>query len=265
MGLFYRKQGTGYPIIILHGLYGSSDNWLTIAKYLSFYFQIWLLDLRNHGRSPHFPTHTYKEMADDVYFFMKENNIVNPIIVGHSMGGKVAMTIARYYPQALSKLIIVDIAPVNYSKYNIADVLIHEHIIDSLLNLNLNEVKQLKDADNLLSSYIKDEKLRLFLLKNLKKEKDKYHWQLNLKVLKQYLPHIIDGFEDWQDVTINIPTYFFKGEYSSYINEKFYAIINNIFKNTEIILVPNAGHWLHSENTEFFVKKVIEITNEYSS
>lgn len=256
MELFYRKLGQGKPLIILHGLYGMSDNWLTVARMLSDTFTLWLPDLRNHGRSPRSETHTYEAMAADMYEFIDTHRIENPIILGHSMGGKVVMKLVDQYPTLTDKICIVDIAPVNYSEFSTIEIKQHQHIIDSLLKLDLTKIVKREDADAMLAEYIKENKLRAFLLKNLhRNENNDFDWLVNLPVLKTSLPHIINGFDGWnQKVISHVDAYFIKGELSAYIRKDFEAIIQHIFPNNQIISVPNSGHWVHADNTTYFVK-----------
>jgi|YNPMSStandDraft_2_1061718.scaffolds.fasta_scaffold05703_2 pimeloyl-ACP methyl ester carboxylesterase len=260
MELFYRKTGNERPLIILHGLYGMSDNWLTIARFLSDIFTVWLPDLRNHGRSPHTNSHTYYEMADDIYHFIKTHNIQMPIIIGHSMGGKLALIFDRKFPNIASKLIIVDIAPVNYSNYGLQEITFHKKIIDSLLKLDVKSLKNRNDADVLLSESIKNQQIRAFLLKNLQRNKEnEFYWLINLPILKTYLPHIIDGFENWtDDFKIQKPTLFIKGQLSQYIRDEFIINIKKTFNNVTIKTIPSAGHWLHIEKTNEFIKIIKE-------
>ncbi len=263
MELFYRKIGNGsQSLIILHGLYGMSDNWLTVAQLLSEKFTLWIPDQRNHGRSPHINIHTYNEMSNDIYSFIKKHNIQSPFILGHSMGGKVALTFAKNYPNIISKLIVVDIAPVNYSQYGTYEITFHENIIESLLQLNLKLLKSRNEADILLSDSIKNQQIRAFLLKNLKRNNEnEFYWLLNLPVLKKYLYHIIDGFGDWENnVNIQTPTLFIKGEFSSYIQNDFFPLIKKIFTNVTIKTITKSGHWVHSDKLESFIEKILTFT-----
>lgn len=255
MNLFYRKLGQGKPFIILHGLYGMSDNWLTVARMLSETFCLWLPDLRNHGRSPRSEMHTYEAMAADIHQFIVSHSIENPIILGHSMGGKVAMKLIDQFPGIVKTICIADIAPVNYSVFSTTEIKQHEHIIDSLLKLDLTKIVKREDADTMLAEYIKEDKLRAFLLKNLhRNENNEFDWLINLPVLKKSLPNIIDGFDGWEHKIINgVSAYFIKGEHSSYIRKDFEPIIRQIFPKNELISVPNSGHWVHADNTNYFV------------
>ena len=167
MNLFYRTYGEGAPVLILHGLYGSSDNWISFAKMLNGNFQLILIDQRNHGRSPHHKTHNYKAMSDDLLKFI-ETNLTEPVhIIGHSMGGKTAMTFASQFPEMVKSLIVIDIAP---KKYHVFDqphpnAKLHLNIINSLKNMDINNINSLKDADKALAHNIGSEKIRSFLLK----------------------------------------------------------------------------------------------------
>ncbi|RYX99620.1 alpha/beta fold hydrolase, partial [bacterium] len=138
MKLFFKKLGEGKPIIILHGLFGSSDNWLTISKKLADRYSIYLLDVRNHGQSPHSDDHSYQAMVGDLSEFIRDNNIEKPIIIGHSMGGKIAMNFAVDHPEVPEKIVVVDIAPKMYQHENKSN-------LEAMLAINLEEIKNLAD------------------------------------------------------------------------------------------------------------------------
>lgn len=260
MELFFRKIGSGYPILILHGLYGMSDNWMSIARILSSKNEIWLPDLRNHGHSPHNAIHTYETMSQDIITFIQTNNIYKPILIGHSMGGKVAMTIAKNNPELLAGLCVVDIAPKNFEINETQDLHSHRHIIDSLCSLELGKIKNREEADEILSNSLPSAMLRAFLLKNLQRTPNGFQWLFNLPVLKKYLPQIAGGFDNnWQQTTITgFPVLFAKGEQSDYITNNDYSHIETIFPSAIIKVIPNAGHWLHAQNSDAFIQALKE-------
>lgn len=260
MELFFRKIGKGYPIIILHGLYGMSDNWMTIARLLSVNNEIWLPDLRNHGHSPHADIHTYESLSMDVVEFIDTHKIHKPIIIGHSMGGKVAMTVAKKNQELIAGLCIVDIAPKNYNIDETQDLHSHQHIIQSLCSLEIDKIKNREEADELLSKYLPSQTLRAFLLKNLQRTSNGFQWLFNLPILKKYLPEIAGGFDNnWLQTTITgLPVLFLKGEKSDYISDSDYSLIEKIFPSATIQLIPNAGHWLHAQNPEAFLQALKE-------
>jgi len=253
MELNFRKLGSGYPIVILHGLYGMSDNWISIARFLSVSNEVWLPDMRNHGHSPHTSIHTYEAMTNDVIEFIHQHQIVKPVLIGHSMGGKVAMNFARTNHEMIAGLGIVDIAPKNYSVFETHDP--HKHIIDSLCKLDLNSIHHRDEADEMLSKDIPSHVLRAFLLKNLQRTPNGFQWLFNLPVLKENLEHIAGGFgEEWnQCIVSGIPVLFFKGALSDYINEQDFPFIEKIFPSSNIEIIPHAGHWLHAQNPDAFL------------
>jgi len=260
MELFFRKIGKGYPIIILHGLYGMSDNWMTIARILSVNNEIWLPDLRNHGHSPHADIHTYESLSMDVVEFIDTHKIHKPIIIGHSMGGKVAMTLAKNNQEHIAGLCIVDIAPKNYNINETQDLHSHQHIIQSLCSLDIDKIQRREEADELLSKYLPSPMLRAFLLKNLQRTQTGFKWLFNLPVFKKYLPQIAGGFdESWRNTSISgFPVLFLKGEQSDYITKEDYALIEQIFPGSVMQTISNAGHWLHAQNPEAFIKAIKE-------
>jgi pimeloyl-ACP methyl ester carboxylesterase len=243
INLHYQVFGQGEPVIIMHGLLGSSRNWLSLAKKLADSYQVYTVDLRNHGRSEHADAMSYIDMAEDIAHFMKICEIGKASLIGHSMGGKVAMTFALQYRDLLDKLIVLDISPVAYQ--NEFDLL-----IESLINLPLQEVETRSDADMMLRDEITDDGMRSFLLQNLIQEGDAYSWRVNLKAIKDNLSSI-GGFP--APVTINslaCPALFLGGVNSDYIQPDHHPIIRKFFSNSLIHTISNAGHWLHVEQPE---------------
>lgn len=249
MSLNFKKLGdNGDVLIILHGLFGSLDNWMSLGKYWAQNHIVYLVDQRNHGQSPHFLEHSYENMAEDLLIFMNEQSIEKPIILGHSMGGKTAMEFAVRYPEKVKKLIVVDIAPVRYEVH-------HHQIIKGLRSIDLTVIKSRKEADEQLSKLIEEFGVRQFLLKNLYwKEKGILAWRFNLDVLaNNILPisehNVVDGmFEK--------PAFFVKGSKSEYILEEHYPIIRKKFQMAEIEEIYGAGHWVHAEKREDFIASV---------
>lgn len=266
MKLFYRKIGEQKPaLIILHGLYGASDNWMNIGKVWAENHEVFLVDLRNHGRSPHSNIHTYDAMRDDVLELMDDNKISKAIIVGHSMGGKVAMCLAMDNPERINALTVVDIAPKNYTFGNDENVARHQKILKGMLNLNLTELKKREDINDILASSIPEERTRQFIMKNLKRTKEQsFVWKLNLQVIADEILNITKGFSD-EEIVRNItgfPVLFIKGEHSKYIQESDTERILSIFPIAEIETVSNAGHWIHSEQPEQLSQMVLEFLEE---
>lgn len=239
MKLFYRHFGTGEPVIILHGLFGLSDNWVTHGKKLAEHFSVFLPDLRNHGQSPHSPTFNYHAMADDLFEFIQDHQLKNPVIIGHSMGGKVAMQFAIEHPEIPSQLIIVDISPVKYPDRDA-----HFDIINTMMSVNFEAVHSRDEVADLLRLSIPDEGTRLFILKNLyRKTRHTFDWRLNLDAIAGNMDYMF-GAIDIEGV-YDKPVLFIKGGKSDYIKPEHYQIIHKLFPNSSIAEIPTAGHWVH--------------------
>jgi len=250
MQLFYRETGQGLPLIILHGLFGSSDNWASVAKRIGEYYKVYTVDQRNHGQSPKSEEFTYTAMAEDLKTFIEENDIKDPVVLGHSMGGKTAMTFALKYPELLRKLIVVDIAPKAYPLH-------HETILEGLNSVKLNQVRSRKDADVALSNYISELGIRQFLLKNLyRNEEGSFDWRINLPVITEKIANV--GEEMQTDESFNKPTLFIRGEASNYVLDEDQENIKALFTRAQVKTIRNAGHWVHAEQPEPFVKMLLE-------
>lgn len=261
--LFCREIGTGVPLVILHGLYGMSDNWLSIARELANHFRVILPDMRNHGRSPHDQEHTYQAMREDVALLFEDLKLKNPILIGHSMGGKTAMFFAARYPERISRLIIVDIAPCDLRKTQRGKIheLQHRALIDALMKLDLNRLQSRQEADRILSSTITSLPVRQFLLKNLHRRSDgTFEWLLNLKTLSENLSSILEGLHPGKDpmekYPVELPVLFIKGELSHYIEQEDEEDIRNLFPNSFFSIIQKAGHWVHAEQPELFLQVV---------
>jgi pimeloyl-ACP methyl ester carboxylesterase len=244
MNLNFKKIGEGEPLVILHGLFGSLDNWLTLAKKLGENFEVFLVDARNHGKSPHNEEFNYDVMADDLYEFLMQHNIIDPIILGHSMGGKTAMQFAMNYPTKLTKLIVADIAPKAYPVH-------HNSIIDGMKSLNFKVLKTRKEADLKLSEHIHDISTRQFILKNLYwVAPEKLAWRFNLNVIERDIEIIGEGLQNIHP--FEKPTLFLRGVKSNYITEKDYQPIADIFTESSIKSM-DSGHWIHAEKPQEFL------------
>jgi esterase len=263
MNLFYRKFGQGPVLIILHGLYGSSDNWISIGKILSEHFEVFLPDLRNHGNSPHSNEHNYDLLKNDLYGFMVSNQIEKAVIMGHSMGGKAAMFFAVDYPEKVQSLIIIDISPRSYKSLDNPESQITDHmnIISSMLSVDFAIIKSREDVENILSETIKSIKIRRFLLKNVHRKKEgSFEWKLNLQALHDHLPEIMDGLDPKKFLHGNgitgFPVLFIKGEKSNYIKSEDQQIIKTIFPVADLVSIPGADHWLHVEQPDLLLKTI---------
>lgn len=247
MKLFYRELGQGQPMIILHGIFGSSDNWLTQAKLLSAHYRVFLVDQRNHGQSPHDDAFDYAVMVADLLEFIDTHRLENPIIIGHSMGGKVAMNFAVAYPDKLEKLIVVDIAPRPYN-------LEHYVIIDGLKAVPIQQLASRNDADAALVPYVPEPDVRQFLLKNLqRKAEGGFSWKINLPVIDKNLSNI--GLDLQFEGTFEKPTLFIRGGKSKYVRDKDMARILEVFPMA-IMETLDTGHWVQAEKPKEFVEVV---------
>jgi len=250
MKLNFRQLGEqGAPMIILHGLLGASDNWLRLSRAWSTNNRIFLLDLRNHGFSPHAAEHDYEAMTKDVHKFLRDHHLQPAILLGHSMGGKVAMTLALKHPQSVQKLIVVDVAPRAYQKLDFMQVL------ENLRGLDLSTILSRKDADGELAETIPSSSLRHFLLKNLARQRDgKYQWRINLEALYQNVEAIAGAIP--AEGVYDKPTLFIRGEHSPYIRDADVGKIKAMFPKAIFLTVKNAGHWVHAEKPEIVLKTV---------
>ncbi|MBX2961372.1 MAG: alpha/beta fold hydrolase [Cyclobacteriaceae bacterium] len=252
MKLFYREYGHGKPLIILHGLMGSSDNWLPQAKMLGEHFHVWVVDQRNHGQSPHSDEFNYTLLSNDILNFMQEHGIVSPVIIGHSMGGKAAMNFALAHPEKLDKLIVVDIAPKAY------DVR-HDHIVEGLKAVPIDSIQSRQEANEALSQHISSEGVRQFLLKNLmRKPEGGFGWRINLPVIDKSL-EVISGGLIHQGV-FEKDTLFIRGSKSDYIMDEDRNAIKEIFPNSTLVTM-DTGHWVQAEKPEEFVQVVLSFLN----
>ncbi|MDW7690617.1 alpha/beta fold hydrolase [Flammeovirgaceae bacterium SG7u.111] len=251
MKLFYRQSGQGLPVIILHGLFGSSDNWMSIGKKLSENYKVFLVDQRNHGQSENTPEFNYEIMAEDLRDFIEEHKIIQPIVVGHSMGGKVAMKFATKYPEMLRKLVVVDIAPRAYPVH-------HQKILEGLNSINLSSLKSRTDADMALAQHEPIQPVRQFLLKNLyRNSSGAFDWRINLPVITEKIEAVGELIQS--DAPVDVPTLFMGGTNSAYIVESDHTDIKAIFPKAEIRMISNAGHWIHAEQPV----KFIEVLNRF--
>lgn len=257
MELFFRKYGEGPPLIIIHGLYGSSDNWVSIGRKLAENFEVYLIDQRNHGNSPHSIDHNYHLLKDDLKEFMDSQSIEKAIIIGHSMGGKTAMFFAAEYPERVSHLIIADISPRSYKTTNSSQLLSHNTIIKAMFNIDFYGITSRDEIDDILAKSIPEKRIRQFLLKNVNRTKDnEYSWSLNIKTIKNELGNIMEGLDENQPEITGFPVLFLKGEKSEYIQQEDENQIYRIFPYADIETIPNAGHWMHAEQPEIFLQKV---------
>ena len=245
MKLFYRQTGQGKPFIILHGLYGASDNWLGIARSMQNDFEFFIPDLRNHGQSEHSGEFNYSVLCNDVYEWLSELNIEKPIIMGHSMGGKIAMELVKKYPNDFSALIVLDISPLPYSVHLHNGLLNHKHILRSMLSIDLNAFNKRYDIEKELGTSINDVNLSKFLMKNLSRRPDGgFYWKLNLESLLNNYSAISEGINEI-NYRCPLPALFIKARSSGYINEQDKKAISMLYPYSKFVEIPKALHWLH--------------------
>lgn len=248
MKLHFKTFGEGQPFIILHGLFGSSDNWQTHAKKLAEYYKVYVVDQRNHGMSGWSNEFNYEIMALDLKELVEDEGLSDFILMGHSMGGKTAMTFAQKHEELINKLIVVDMGVRSYPIH-------HDRILEGLKSLDLSKIASRGEASEVLGSYINNAAIRQFLLKNLYwKEKGQLAWRINIPVLDEKLPEIVSALPEKEILT---PTLFMRGGQSDYVKDEDIPHIQELFPISEIFTIEKAGHWIHAEAPEEFIEKVL--------
>lgn len=250
--LYSRIEGNGKPLLIIHGFLGMSDNWKSFSVlYAEQGFQVHILDLRNHGKSFHSDGFSYELMAQDVLEYCKENNLEEIDIIGHSMGGKVAMLFATEHPEMVNKLVVADIGPKYYAPH-------HQDILAGLNAVDFSTKPSRTDVEEILYPYIPDFGIRQFLMKNLYwKEQGQLDFRFNLKVFNEKIDVV--GTALSENAIFENPTLFVRGGNSKYILDTDLPEIKRHFPNFELVTMPNVGHWLHVENPKLF----FEVTSKF--
>jgi esterase len=248
LDLHFKALGQGEPLIVLHGLFGMLDNWQTIGTELSERNMVYLVDQRNHGKSPHAPQMNYSLMAEDIVHLMNREGITSATILGHSMGGKTAMQTAIEFPDRVNKLIVADIAPKGYPPG-------HDEIFEALYSIDLAKVHYRSDAEDVLLQKIEDFGVRQFLLKNLQRNKDgTYSWKMNLDVLRDDYAHIRGPVST---DNYNGPSLFIRGERSGYILDEDWPAIQEQFPMAKLETIEDAGHWVHADQPDKLFNHVL--------
>ncbi len=247
--------GEGTPFVILHGFMGMGDNWKTLGnRFAELGYQVHLVDQRNHGRSFHDEAFSYEVMVEDVKAYCDYHQLNKMVLLGHSMGGKTAMLYATTYPECVKKLIVADIGPKAYPPH-------HQYILKALSELEKQPITSRKQADEILSQFIKDVGIRQFLLKNLYwKEKGVLGLRMNLPVLSKNIEEVGKALP--KDAVFNGDTLFIKGEKSGYIEDYDVPFILKHFPKAKIVTINNAGHWLHAENPKQFYSEVVSFLEQ---
>lgn len=254
MKLFFRKTGEGKPLIILHGVYGMSDNWMTLAKeFAANHFTVYTVDARNHGRSPHSDVFTFDAMAEDILELMNDEKIATAAIMGHSMGGRTAMIFASVHPERVEKLIVVDMSVRAYPGSN-------QNVIAALRSFDVKNISSRKEAEEKLKAALSnDEATVQFLLKSLYRKEEgsqTFAWRFNADVIAKNMDAAAVALKE--NIHFNGPVLFIRGEKSNYITPSDEPQIKKHFPKAEIETVPNAGHWVHAENPKEFMEVVME-------
>jgi pimeloyl-ACP methyl ester carboxylesterase len=252
MHLYYQSQGQGQPLIIIHGLFGSSDNWRSMAKFFSKWFTVINVDLRNHGRSFHVDSQRFDDMANDIYQLCQQLGLSKVHLLGHSLGGKTAMKFTELYPDLVDKLIVVDVAPRQYQGE-------HTPMMDAMLALDFSNLSSRSDVDKALAEKIPDKAVRQFLMMNLMSENETFKWRINLPALKanyiQYMKPVCE------EVTLEHHSLFIYGEQSDYVSALDRQDIETRFPNSRFQALPT-GHWVHAERPQQFKRCVEAFLND---
>jgi esterase len=255
--LHFRQSGSDRnpPLLFLHGLFGSSANWGRIARHFEADYHCILPDLRNHGRSPHDADISYQAQAADVQQLMQQLSIDNATLIGHSMGGKVAMTQALTQPESVTSLLVVDIAPVNYAHR-------FQAIFTSLQQLDLQSLQDRKSADSQLAQSVDEQEIRAYLLQNLTRKNGHWQWRINLDFLCAGIETLM-GFPDYTGHQYAGNTLFLYGERSDYVDQNGQQATARLFPNADFIEVENAGHWVYAEQPGKFIQYVEEFLGRF--
>ena len=250
MILHFRTIGEGEPLIIMHGVFGSADNWQSVGKEFAKYYKVYLVDMRNHGKSPHSEEFSYEVMAEDIRQLMKNEGLQEAHILGHSMGGKVAMTLATNHPTLIKKLVVVDIAPKQYPPH-------HAQIFKGFRSVNLDSISTRKEAEDQMSTVISSLGVRQFILKNLDRDSEgRFRWKLNLDVIESAANKI--GAAIKEASTFEGEALFIAGANSDYILDADHDQITTVFPKARIEKIEGAGHWVHAEKPRELRDLVIE-------
>lgn len=251
--LHYKEAGQGQPLLILHGLFGSLDNWGAQVKALAAHFRVFAIDLRNHGRSPWSDEMDYASLCEDLVQFLDQHQLESAMVLGHSMGGKAAMQLALSHPQRVRRLLVVDIAPVRYPPG-------HTQVFEGLCSVDLAQLGSRQEAENQLSAHVTDLGVRQFLLKNLYRDGDHFAWRMNLKVLQREYDRLADAPSG--KTPYPGPTLFIKGGNSDYMQEQHRAAIARWFPAATARVIEGVGHWPHAEKPELFTRLALRFLQQ---
>lgn len=257
MELFYREYGEGRPMIILHGILGISDNWVTFARRIAHQgIRCLIPDQRNHGHSPHHRIMNYYSLTDDLAEFIRQHRLERPIILGHSMGGKVAMRYTLENPGEVDRLIVVDTSLRTYVRFHY-----HQGLIDAMLPVDFEKVRSRQEAEEILTGKVDDERVVQFLMKNLYwKDKTRLAWRPNLAAIYDNLENMYDGV--FFSSRFDRPALFVRGGLSDYILDQDFPAIYQNFPFARIETIESGTHWVHADDPEAFFHLVSQFILE---
>ncbi len=250
LALHYEVFRAGVPLVILPGLFGSIGNWRTMARRLAVKYRVLVADLRNHGLSPHADSMRYEEMAEDVALLLDKQGMARVAVLGHSMGGKVAMTFALSYPERVGALLVADVVPVRYGRHM-------DGLLAALRHLPVATLRDRDGADAALAVSVEDERLRQFLLQNLVREGEGFRWRVNLAAIDANMDSLV-GFPDFEaGIQYHGPTCFLAGGRSRYVRPEHWDAVRARFPEAKLVTFPEAGHWLHAEVPDEFLAAIL--------
>lgn len=247
MELNYKMYGQGDPVIILHGLFGSLDNWVSFGKQLGKDYMTYLVDQRDHGKSPHTKEFNYAVLAEDLREFMEQNWIHSGYVAGHSMGGKTAMRFALENGDMVEKLVILDMAPKQYAHR-------HDSVFDAMNAVDLENMTLRQEAQSVLLEKLDGDKATAgFLLKNIRREKDgSFSWKMNVKLLQEEYEKIVEPIPTGSSFDGEV--LFIRGANSSYIMEEDRELILDLFPKAVVQTLPDSGHWVHADQPKLLLE-----------
>lgn len=257
MNLHYRKLGSGKPLVVLHGVFGSSDNLFTVCRSIAEKgYEVYILDARNHGQSERSEVFNYEVMAEDLDHFLSENGISDPVLLGHSMGGKTVLQYSQHYTN-FSGLIIVDIAARGYSRH-------HEHIIQGLKAIDTETLSSRKEAEEIFSRYVTDAGERQFLLKNLYRTEDGgFDWRIHVPVLAENAGEVVSAIPIYNKV--EKPLLLMRGSESRYVRDEDFEQLKEYYPKARLETIPGANHWVHATKPAEFVDGVVRFLSNPSA
>lgn len=255
MKLHFREIGEGEPVFIFHGLFGMNDNWQTFGKNLSERgYKVILADLRNHGHSPHAAEHSYEKMADDIFELINDTGNNNPVVVGHSMGGKAVLKLLDKYPGSVTKAVVIDIGPWTYP-------VLHMEVLNALNSIKPSELNNRKEAEDQLKETLNDNGTIQFLLKNLYRiDTDNFAWRFNLDSLTNNIEKI--GEAVFPEKKVETPVKFIRGELSNYLDFEKTEEITDYFPLAEFETIQHAGHWVHVDQPAALMSSILEFIRQ---